>query len=229
MNTVVPNERALRTAYEVHLQTLRATEKHAADYIAALADIRDRELWRLGDFESFEAFRKENCRLSDRHMRTLFAVKEVREQLSNASGPTGPVELGDLSDKAVRELASVPKEERVGVLDKAAQAARGKPVTAKVIKEAKTAMARPASMGRPAADGRGGNNHDTPEPAKDDQGGKDAPQERKPKSGAERVSPKDRKEACKAFGVVRRFVAQVKGQNALADELEAIRAVVEGR
>jgi hypothetical protein len=96
----------------------------------ALAEIRDKRLYRVM-FKTFEEYCQQKWGWKASRARQLISAAEVQKSVTNVT----------LSNEGqARELAKVPEEERVEVIEKAAAKAKeeSRPMTAKDIKESRS-------------------------------------------------------------------------------------------
>lgn len=193
----------------------------------ALARIRDDKLYRI-DHPTFEAYVQARWGWTDRRARQMIdaahVVKALPLQNPSISGTSG----SGLNERAARELVSVPAADRPGVLDKATQAARGKPVTAKGIKEAKAPMPRPASAGTPFTTRGGGKDAPAADFSADiaEMNAQAAKGNRLKKSG---LTEKDQRKAESLFGQLQTVLHRAGMAERLGDHLEAIIRAIKGK
>lgn len=181
-------------------------ERHQEEFMAAaeaLVAIRDQKLYRQ-THDNFEDYCQERWGFTANYARRQITAAEVATQLKTENVP-----VGTLSERVLREVAAVPKEKRLAVLDKASQASKGKP-TAKAIKEAKesSGLGR-VSYGKPI--------QSEPEPPA------------KPKNGREKVTAKMRSAAMTVFGKLVGMLHKMGLKDRYESELTAIKEGIEGK
>lgn len=212
--------------YDRCMETLKDAETAAVAYLDALVEIRDREFYRIGGYETFEDFCVGECKYAARSIRDMLTAKDVRQQIANDSGGTPPLEM---SDAAAIQLASVPKADRLDVLSKAAQANRGK-VTAKGVREAKQPMPRQHAGFTARQDEAPKVNGKKPVEWTDEDLGNRPAAKRKPKKNATglHMLPQHYEEAIKYYGRLRKLLWDAGLESIVGDALEVIIKAIKG-
>ena len=122
---------AEKTRFEELDKIVKQGQKTFFSVGEALAEIRDKRLYRAVGLNSFESYCKEYRGITRRHADNLIQATKVR----TADLRTLP---SDVSFKAAKAVAAVPEEDRQEVVEEAVQSAKveGRKVTASDVKKA---------------------------------------------------------------------------------------------
>jgi histone H3/H4 len=122
---------AEKDRFEVLDGVVKKGQTAFVDVGLALAEIRDKRLFRAAGLSSFEAYCNEYRGITRRHADNLIQATKVRTAVLK----TLP---GDVSFKAAKAVADVPEEDQQDVVDEAVESAKseGRSITAPDVKKA---------------------------------------------------------------------------------------------